>query len=182
MNDPSDLVHDGRSNNGRSPRRTITFIVIAILLLLFVVISFWGMTHSAWWYGSVDQLRDAQWNRIAHLRDRLIQAEGPPAAIQTLDHLLLFPQSTPEDVLHDLIKAAQTLTRSEQNPALRQIHAELRNLITEIQREYGLLTTPRVTPTARPDPTLTPIIGAPVARNAGNSPTNNYNKKGSSCP
>jgi hypothetical protein len=168
----------GPRPKGRSLRRTVTFIVIAILLLLFVAISVWGMSHSDWWYSGADQLGDAHWNRITHIRDSLVHLQGPPAAIQALDHLLLSPQAASEDVFHELIKVAQTLAQTDQTPALQQVHTELRTLIAEIQRDQRFFTTPWVTPTARPTPTMTPIIGAPVAQNAYNSPTDNCNKKG----
>jgi hypothetical protein len=153
-----------------SPRRwALTFVVIAILLAAFSLIAFWGLVGSDWLYGTYGQISQAQWDQTADLRDRLAQLGLAPQAVAALDDALLLPRPSTENVLLDLIKAAQALDSLATNADARQIQAELYTLIDEIKSsagikpDYGPHPTPWSTPTPQITPTLTPIMDAPVA-------------------
>jgi hypothetical protein len=142
----------------------ITFIVIALLLVVFSFIAFWGLTHSDWLYGTYGQISQAQWDQIADLRDRLLQSGMAPDAVTALDDVLLLPHPSTQEVLFDLRHAALTLDHLSTHATARQIQAELHALIAQI--EPGYLSTPKPWPTLTPvpTPTLTPMMDAPVAR------------------
>ena len=156
MADPLAPV-DGR------PRRTVTFVVIAVLLFVFSLIALWGLAASDWLYGTYGQISQAQWDRIAALRDRLIRLNLSSDAVAALNDALLLPHPSTEDVLFDLETAAQALDRVRANEAARQIQAELRALIGAIRTGGSQPSPAWPTPSPRPTPTLTPIVDAPVA-------------------
>lgn len=147
-----------------SRRRMITFIVIALLLMVFSFIAFWGLTHSDWLYGTYGQINQDQWDQIADLRDRLLQFGMAPDAVTALDDALLLPHPSTQEVLFDLRRAALTLDRLKAHATARQIQAELHALIMQIEPGYLSSSTPRPTLTPVPTPTLTPMMEAPVAR------------------
>ena len=156
MADPLAPV-DGR------PRRTVTFVVIAVLLFVFSLIALWGLAASDWLYGTYGQISQAQWDRIAALRDRLIRLNLSSDAVAALNDALLLPHPSTEDVLFDLETAAQALDRVRTNEAARQIQAELRALIGAIRNSDDQPSPTRSKPAPQPTPTLTPIVDAPVA-------------------
>ena len=156
MADPLAPV-DGR------PRRTVTFVVIAVLLFVFSLIALWGLAASDWLYGTYGQINQAQWDRIAALRDRLAQLNLSSDAVAALDDTLLLPHPSTEDVLFDLETAAQALDRVRANAAARQIQTELRALIGAIRNSDDQPSPTRSKPAPQPTPTLTPIVDAPVA-------------------
>jgi hypothetical protein len=148
-----------------SPRRKlITFTVIALLLIVFSFIAFWGLTHSDWLYGTYGQISQAQWDQIADLRDRLLRFGVAPGAVTALDDALLLPHPSTQEVLFDLRHAALSLDRLKAHATARQIQAELHALITQIEPGYLSTSTPWPTLTPAPTPTLTPMMDAPVAR------------------
>jgi hypothetical protein len=144
-------------------RRLIIFTVIALLLLGFSLIAFWGLTHSDWLYGTYSQISQAQWDQIADLRDRLLMAGIAPDTIAALDDALLLPHPSTQNVLFDLREAALTLDPFKGYATARQIQSELFALIAQIEPGYLSLSTPWPTPTPVPTPTLTPVMDAPVA-------------------
>jgi hypothetical protein len=147
-----------------SPRRNlITFAVIAVLLVGFSSIAFWGLAHSDWLYGTYGQISQAQWDQIADLYDRLLLAGIAPDAVAALDDALLLPHPSTQDVLFDLRQAALILERFKAHATARQIQAELFTLISQIEPAYLSPSAPWPTPTPVPTPTLTPMMDAPVA-------------------
>jgi len=156
MADPLAPV-DGR------PRRTVTFVVIAVLLFVFSLIALWGLAASDWLYGTYGQISQAQWDRIAVLRDRLVQLNLSSDAVAALDDALLLPHPSTEDVLFDLETAAQALDCVRANETARQIQDELRALIGAIKNSADQPPPTRSKPAPQPTPSLTPIVDAPVA-------------------
>jgi hypothetical protein len=155
-----------------SPMRwSITFVVIALLLTAFSLIAFWGLAGSDWFYGTYGQISQAQWDKIADLRDRLAQLGLAPQAVTALDEALLPPHPSTENVLFDLEKAAQALDQLTTNATARQIQAELHTLIAEIESSYKPGRSPRLVPELRPSPTPTPIMDAPLAQSPDRAPT-----------
>ena len=155
------------------PRRwAITFSVIAVLLVAFSLIAFWGLTHSDWLYGTYGQITPAQWDRIADLRDGLVQLGVAPGAVSVLDDALLLPRPSTEEVLFDLRNAALALDRFASDAAVRRIQDQLLALSAEIGPGYQWLATPRPTPTLQllPTPTPAPFMDAPVAHDDDRPP------------
>jgi hypothetical protein len=148
-------------------RRAITFGVIAVLLIVFSLITFWGLTHSDWLYGTYGQITPAHWERIAGLRDELVQLGVVPEAVSALDDALLLPHPSTEEVLFDLRQAVLALEPFASDAAVRRIQEQLYALIAEIDADQGQQPTAWPTATPRPAPTPTPFTGAPVARHKG---------------
>lgn len=144
-------------------RRALTFSVIAILLIVFGLIAFWGVTGSDWLYGTYGNISQAQWDRMADLREQLVQLGVAPEAINALDDALLLPHPSTENVIFQLSKAAQALEPFKADAGIREIQAELQALISEIEPYYQATAAPRPTFTPVPLPTLTPIMDAPTA-------------------
>ena len=163
-----------------SPRRwAITFGVIAVLLISFSLIIFWGFIRSDWLYGTYGEISPAQWDQIAALRDQLDQLGIAPEAVGALDDALLPPRPSTQDVLRSLKKAVRAL---DDAPAAGQIQAKLRALIVALRAlivaiedpdepAYEMPTaTPWPTLAPSPVPTLTPISAAPVAQDNESPP------------
>jgi len=147
-----------------SRRQTVTFVVIALLLVVFVLIALWGMVESDWLYGTYGGIGQAHWERITHLREQLRQLDIAPQALALLDDALLLPHPSDEQALADLRRAALALDPYSARPDVRRIQAELYALISEIRPGFEATSTPWSSPTPQPSPTLTPIVGAPIAR------------------
>jgi hypothetical protein len=145
-------------------RRAITFGVIAVLLVVFSLITFWGLTHSDWLYGTYGQITPAHWERIAGLRDELVHLGIVPEAVSALDDALLLPHPSTEDVLFDLRQAVLAIEPFASDTAMDRIQDQLNALIAEIDGRQGQGPTAWPTATPRSAPTPTPFTGAPVAR------------------
>ena len=148
-------------------RWRIAFVVIALLVCGFSLLAFLGLTHSDWLYGTYDGISAIQWQRIADLRDALVDLGGADEAVTALDDALLVPRPSTEDVLFDLRQAAQTLDGLNANDAARQIQRGLYALIGEIGSDKGWTPTPRPTSTPSPTSSPTPFVEEPVARTDG---------------
>ncbi len=145
-------------------RRTITFVVIAIVLIAFGLIVLWGLSGSDWLYGTYGEISPAQWSRLADLRDRLSRLGVAPDAVAALDAALALPHPSTQQTLYELQRAVHALDpAAAQNDAVRTIQAELRVLMAAVAgQEHVQPTRPR-TFTPPPLPTLTPFIFVPVA-------------------
>lgn len=147
------------------PRRwKITFVIIALLLVAFSLIAFAGLTQSDWLYGNYGEISQVQWEQIAELRERLAQLGIAPEAVDALDDALALPHPSTQDVLADLRRAARALDQPGASAAARQVQSELQALIVAIDPDQGPIPARWTTPTPLPIPTLTPIMGAPVAQ------------------
>jgi hypothetical protein len=158
-----------------SPTRwAITFTVIAVLIVIFSLIVFFGFIQADWLYGTYSEISAAQWEQIANLRDELVQLGIAPEAVAALDNALLLPHPPTQDVLRDLKKAAQALDQHSGVSAARRVQDRLYALIGAIETPstepvYKSPTTmPWATATLTPGPTSTPILDAPVAQNNHN--------------
>lgn len=156
-----------------SPMRwAITFTVIAMLIVTFSLIAFFGFIQADWLYGTYSEISEAQWEQIAALRDDLVQLGIAPEAVAALDDALLLPHPSTQDVLRDLRTAARALDQHSEATA-RQVQDKLYALIGAIEspNEPGHerpTPIPWATATPTPGPTSTPIVDAPVAQNNHN--------------
>ena len=148
-------------------RWRIAFVVIALLVCGFSLLAFLGLTHSDWLYGTYDGISPTQWQRIADLRDALVELGGVDEAVSALDDALLVPRPSTEDVLYDLRQAAQILEGLNRNDDTRQVQRGLYALIGEIGSDTDWTPTPRPTPAPLPTLSPTPFVEEPVARNHG---------------
>jgi hypothetical protein len=145
-------------------RWTLTFTVVAILLILFSAIALWGLVGSDWLYGTYGEISQKQWDQIADLRDRLVQLGLAPEAVNALNDALLPPHPAKENVLLDLKKAALALEQLKADATIREIRTGLYELIRALESSANPDFTPWPRFTPPPGPTLTPIIDAPVAK------------------
>jgi hypothetical protein len=155
-----------------SPTRwAITFTFIAVLIVIFSAIVFFGFIQADWLYGTYSEISEAQWEQIANLRDELAQLGIAPEAVVALDDALLLPRPSTQDVLRDLKTAARALDQHSRITAARRVQDRLYALIGAIESpsiEPGYerpTAIPWATPTPTPGPTSTPILDAPVAQN-----------------
>jgi hypothetical protein len=117
-------------------RRMITFAVIAMLLVLVILIVFWGLVHSDWLYGTYGQISQTNWDKITQIREELVRLKIAPDAVAVLDDALLLPHPSTEDVLYDLRRAILILDQYQDNASARRISDHLHALMAQIKPGY----------------------------------------------
>jgi hypothetical protein len=118
-------------------RWTITFGIIALLVVAFGAIAVWGLTHSDWLYGTYGQISSAQWDQIAGLHEQLQQLNVAPGAVVNLDDALLLPRPSTEQVLNDLRQAVLALDPYADDPTALAIQRQIRGLVGQIKPGYA---------------------------------------------